>query len=181
MSEQLFVLDGHNLIYRAYHAMSQADLRDSSGQPTGAVFGLLRMLLAMLEEYQPDYMVAALDSEEPTFRHEFYEEYKEERPEMPDDLRAQIPQIRKLFEVLNIPTLIEPGFECDDLIATLVEEYSSHSYLEIVIVSNDKDNFQLVNGGVRILKQKQGLSDVEMLDSGGVEEELGVPLRQVPD
>ncbi len=181
MSEKLFILDGHYLIYRSYHALKRANMRTSSGQPTGAIFGLLRLLMVLFEDYDPDYLVCALDSKEPTFRHEFYEDYKDERPEMPDDLRAQIPEIKKLFELLDIPVLLEPGFESDDLIASLVHKWQEQDQLEIVIVSNDKDIFQLVNDKVSVLKQKSGLSEVKMLDEKGVEEELGVKPEKVAD
>lgn len=183
MTRRLFLLDGHYLIYRSHHAMAQANLRDSRGQPTGAIYGLLRTLLMLIEDYDPDYLVCALDSEEPTFRHEFYEDYKLERPEMPDDLKAQIPKIKQMFDLMQIPVLLEPGFESDDLLASVVEKWHRQdgSDLEVVLVTNDKDNFQLVGDGVSVLKQKQGLSDVEMLDAAGVEEELGVPPEQVPD
>jgi DNA polymerase-1 len=180
MPDKVFLLDGHYLIYRSYHAMSRADLRDSKGQPTGAVYGVLRFLLTLFEEYDPDYLVCAMDSEEPTFRHEFYEEYKIQRPEMPDDLKAQLPTIERLFEVLNVPVIKSEGFESDDLLAAMVTTWSN-SDREFVIVSNDKDNFQLVDGSVTILKQKQGLSDTELLSAEDVQNELGVKPSQIPD
>ncbi len=181
MTDEIFLLDGNYLIYRSYHAMSRADLRNSRGQPTGAVYGLLRFLLTLFEEYDPDYLVCTMDSEEPTFRHEFYEEYKIQRPEMPDELKAQLPTIEQLFEILDIPVLQSEGFESDDLLATLVNAWSRDDR-EFVLVSNDKDNFQLVDGSVGILKQKRGLSDTEFLsDAEDVREELGVKPEQVPD
>ena len=179
--DDFYILDGHYLIYRAYHAMSNAQLEDSQGRPTGAVFGFLRMLLAVFDQHEPDYLVCSLDSEEPTFRHEFYEDYKAERPEMPDDLRAQIPMIRELFDTLQIPVMIEPGYECDDLIASAVDRWKDNPEIQFTIVSNDKDNFQLVEDRVRTLKINQGFSDVEFLHSQAIEDELGVPPDQVPD
>lgn len=180
MTDEIFLLDGHYLIYRSYHAMSRANLRDSSGQPTGAVYGVLRFLLTLFEDYDPDYIVCAMDSEEPTFRHEFYEEYKIQRPEMPDQLKAQLPKIQELFGVLNIPIVREEGFESDDLLASMVDEWSGPDR-EFVIVSNDKDNFQLVDESVRILKQKQGLSETQILKEDDVKQELGVRPGQIPD
>ncbi len=181
MAKRFFILDTHNLIYRAYYAMSRAELTDSQGQPTGAVYGLLRMLIDLVREYDPDYLAATFDSREPTFRDEFYEKYKAQRPEMPEDLRAQIPPIRNLLELLEIPVVQVEGYESDDLIATLVETWGDRGDLELVVVSNDKDTFQLVNGSVRILKQNQGISDVRLLDREEVEEEMGVAPSQVPD
>ncbi len=180
VSDQMYLLDGHYLIYRSYHAMSQANLRDSRGQPTGAVYGVLRFLLTLFDEYDPDQLVCAMDSEEPTFRHEFYEEYKIQRPEMPDELRAQIPMIEELFEVLDVPVVKEPGFESDDLLASMIEEWEGEDR-EFFLVSNDKDNFQLVKDSVKILKQKQGLSETEILDRDAIREELDVRPDQIPD
>lgn len=181
MTESVYILDGNYLIYRSYHAMSRANLRDSSGQPTGAVYGVLRFMVTLLEEYDPDYIVCAYDSEGPTFRKEFYEEYKIQRPEMPEELRAQMPTIRELFETLNIPIAQSEGFESDDLLASMVEQWSDDHDGEFVLVSNDKDNFQLANENVKVLKQKQGLSDTEILTGDDIEDELGVPPDQVPD
>ncbi|MFB6347619.1 MAG: DNA polymerase I [bacterium] len=181
MSESIYILDGHYLIYRSYHAMSKANLRNSSGQPTGAVYGVLRFMVTLLEDYDPDYIVCAYDSEEPTFRKEFYEDYKIQRPEMPDELRAQMPIIEELFEALNIPVEQAEGFESDDLLASMVDEWSGEIDGEFVLVSNDKDNFQLADGSVKVLKQKQGLSDTEILTGDDIEDELGVPPGKVPD
>lgn len=181
MSESVYILDGHYLIYRSYHAMSRANLRDSSGQPTGAVYGVLRFMVTLLEDYDPDYIVCAYDSEGPTFRKEFYDEYKIQRPEMPDELRAQMPTIEELFETLNIPISQAEGFESDDLLASMVHQWSGDYDGDFVLVSNDKDNFQLADGSVKVLKQKQGLSDTEILTGDDIEEELGVPPEQVAD
>ncbi len=181
MDERIFILDGHYLIYRSYHAMKSAGLKDSSGRPTGAVFGLLRFLIRLQKEYEPDYLVCALDSKEPTFRHEFFEDYKANRPDMPDDLRSQISRIKEIFELLEVPVLLEPGLESDDLIAGLVKKWKRLEDREIVIVSNDKDLFQLVSEKVSVLKQSRGLTDVKLLDAKEVEQELGVVPQRVPD
>lgn len=177
----MFLLDGHYLFYRSYHAMSEANLTDGQGRPTGAVYGFARFLLSLIDQYDPDYLVCAMDSEEPTFRHELYEEYKLERPEMPEDLVEQIPLMEDLLERFGVPVEKEAGFECDDLLASMVQRWRSRDDLGIVVVSNDKDNFQLVGNGVKVLKQKRGLTDVEMLDEEGVEDQLGVPPEQVQD
>ncbi len=181
MGERIFILDGHYLIYRSYHAMKRAGLKDSSGRPTGAVFGLLRFLISLQKGYEPDYLVCALDSKEPTFRHEFFEDYKANRPDMPDDLRSQISLIKEIFELLDVPVLLEPGLESDDLVAGLVEKWKHLKDREIIIVSNDKDLFQLVSDKVSVLKQSRGLTDVKLLNESGVEDELGVSPERVSD
>lgn len=181
MSKKFFLLDGHYLIYRSYHAMKRAGLHDLQGRPTGAIFGLLRFLLKLQEDFAPDYLACALDSKEPTFRHEFFEDYKADRPEMPDDLRVQISRIKEMFELLEIPVFLEPGYESDDLLATTSEMWVETPDTEIIIVSNDKDLFQLVCPNISVLKQSQGLTDFELIGSQQVEEKLGVDPEQVPD
>ncbi len=181
MKKKIFLLDGHYLIYRSYHAMKQAGLRDSRGRPTGAIFGLLRFLLKLAEDYQPDYLACALDSKEPTFRHEFFEDYKADRPEMPEDLRVQISRIKKMFEELKIPVVLEPGFESDDLLAAMAEKWAVKTETEVIIVSNDKDLFQLVSENIKVLKQTRGLTETSLLAPEEVETELGVPPGQIQD
>ncbi len=181
MSEKIFLLDGHYLIYRSYHAMKNAGLRDASGRPTGAIFGMLRFFLKLQRDFEPDYIVCALDSREPTFRHEFFEEYKASRPEMPEDLRTQISLIKQMLELLQIPVVLEPGYESDDLLAALVESWSAVQEKELIVVSNDKDLLQLVGGSVKLLKQRRGLTDFVLMDRDKIREKMGIVPEQVPD
>ena len=137
----IYLIDGSAYVYRAYHAISH--LSNSSGLPTNAVFGFTRMLIKLIEDKNPQYLVMVFDSKGPTFRHEKYSQYKANRPPMPDDLVVQQPYIRKVVEAFNIPIIEKQGFEADDLIATLAQQAESQGYRS-VMVTGDKDFLQLV-------------------------------------
>src|SRR5918911_2102220 len=113
----LYILDAYSLIYQVFHAIPL--MTGPAGQPTHAVFGIFRDLLNLLKTRRPDYLAAAFDSGGPVFRSEIYADYKAQRGPMPEDLIPQIPVIKRLFEAFQVPVLIEPGFEADDVIATL--------------------------------------------------------------
>ena len=121
---QLYLLDGSSYIYRAYYGVR--DLATSGGMPTNAVFGFTRMLLGLLQENRPDYLAVVLDPpREETFRRELYPPYKAHRDAMPADLALQLPYIRRILQALTIPALEAPGFEADDVIATLARRHAA--------------------------------------------------------
>jgi DNA polymerase I len=144
---RLFLIDGHSLIYRAYFAIRS--LSTSKGFPTNAVYGFTNMLLKVIREKKPDYLVVALDAKGPTHRHMEYEAYKAQRPEMPDGLQLQLPIIHRLVSAFQIPILIKEGYEADDLIGTLAKR-SEQQGLDVTIVTSDKDMFQLITPRIRI-------------------------------
>lgn len=137
----IYLIDGSAYVYRAYHAISH--LSNSSGLPTNAVFGFTRMLIKLIEDKNPQYLVMVFDSKGPTFRHEKYSKYKANRPPMPDDLVVQQPYIRKVVDAFNIPIIEKKGFEADDLIASLARQAELKGYRS-VMVTGDKDFLQLV-------------------------------------
>jgi len=143
----IYLIDGSAYIYRAYHAISH--LSNSSGLPTNAVFGFTRMLIKLIEDKNPQYLVMVFDSKGPTFRHERYPQYKANRPPMPDDLVVQQPYIRKVVEAFNIPIVEMQGFEADDLIASLAYQAESKGYRSVMI-TGDKDFLQLVTSDATI-------------------------------
>src|SRR5262245_24703918 len=112
----VYVVDSHSLIYQVFHALPE--MTSPRGEPTGAIFGFARDMMALLEK-KPDYLFAAFDTSGPTFRHELSTTYKENRPEMPDQLRPQIGNIRRMLPALGIPVLECEGWEADDILATL--------------------------------------------------------------
>lgn len=171
----LYIIDGAGYYYRAYFAIRQR-LTTSKGLPTNAVYGFALMLRKILKEKAPDCAVVAFDSKEKTFRHEMYTEYKAHRPEMPEDLSAQIPYIDRLIEACNLPVLRVPGYEADDLIGSLSAK-GAKSGFDVVIVTSDKDLMQLVGGGRRIY---DSLKDRE-IGPKEVEERFGVPPDKVAD
>ncbi|HXL73601.1 MAG TPA: DNA polymerase I, partial [bacterium] len=113
---RMFLLDGAAVAYRSYFAFIKNPRTTSQGLNTSAMFGFLNTLLMILEKQKPEYFAVVFDSREPTFRHKLYKEYKANRDEMPDDLSKSFPYITRMIEALNIPILIKPGFEADDII-----------------------------------------------------------------
>lgn len=162
MKEEIYLIDGSAYIYRAYHAI--APLSNSKGIATHAVLGFVNMINRLVKERSPSFLAIAFDSKGPVFRHEIYKEYKANRPPMPEDLREQIPFIRKFVEAANLPLVDTQGVEADDIIATLAKKYSSKGF-RVVIVSGDKDLLQLVSEDVVMLdpmKDKElSIADVE--------------------
>ncbi|MBI4618685.1 MAG: DNA polymerase I [Desulfobacterales bacterium] len=165
---RLFLIDGSSYIYRAYFAVGH--LSTSSGFPTNAVFGFCNMLLKVIKDHKPDHMAVVFDTKGPTFRHEIYDQYKANRPAMPDDLVPQIPCIKKVVDGFNIPVLEMTGFEADDIIGTVAKE-SEKKGVEVVIVTGDKDMLQLITENTTNLDtmkdRKYGVKEV--MDRFGVE------------
>ena len=142
-AKRLFLIDGYSNIFRAFYAIRE--LSNSKGEPTNAVWGFLNMLRKLLREEQPELVGIALDVSSDTIRKDQYAEYKANRKPMPDDLRLQIPWIRRLIEAHRIPILELVKYEADDVLGTLSRAASAAGY-EVVIVSADKDLMQLVDG-----------------------------------
>ncbi|MCC6749490.1 MAG: DNA polymerase I [Deltaproteobacteria bacterium] len=144
----LYLVDAPGFVFRAYHALPP--LTSSRGTPTGAVLGFANMLIRLLEDHHPDFLAAVFDTGAPSFRADLYPEYKAHRPPMPEDLVPQFPLVDRLLDALNVRRLAVPGFEADDVIATLTARGRALG-LEVVIVSSDKDLMQLAGDGVRLL------------------------------
>ncbi len=138
---RLFLIDGNSYIYRAYFAIR--NLSTSKGFPTNAIYGFTTMLLKIVREHRPDYLAVTFDAKGPTLRHAEYQDYKAQRPEMPDPLRRQIPYIHRLVEAFRMPVILMEGYEADDLIGTLARQ-AEQKDLDVTIVSGDKDMFQLI-------------------------------------
>jgi DNA polymerase-1 len=137
----LMLIDGSHALFRAYFAIRH--LTSPSGQPTGAVYGFVAMLLKLMREHKPDHVAVCFDTSGPTFRHELDPTYKANRPDMPEDLAAQWPVAERLAEELGVPVLLKPGLEADDLIAALATR-AAHAGWDVEVVSGDKDLMQLV-------------------------------------
>ncbi len=168
----LYLIDGHSYLYRAFHAIPY--LSNSKGLPTNAVYGFTTMLSKLIREKRPDYMAVVFDSEKPTHRHETYEAYKAHRPQMPDPLVVQIPYVRRIVDAFRIPTLIQDGVEADDLIGTVAKKAEAAG-MDVVIVSGDKDMFQLVSARIQIYDSMRE----KVYGEKEVQERLGVDPRQV--
>jgi DNA polymerase-1 len=143
----LSLIDGSAYIYRAFFALPP--LSNSKGIQTNAVYGFTTMLMKILRERKPDYVAVVFDEKGPTQRHEEYKDYKAQRPEMPQGMQTQIPYIHRVVEALGLPVVRRAGYEADDLIGTLSQQAEAQG-LEVVIVTSDKDMFQLLTPAVRI-------------------------------
>jgi DNA polymerase-1 len=170
---RLFLLDGHSLSYRAFFALPTT-LATTSGQVTNAVYGFTSMLIKLLSDERPDLIAVAFDVGAPTVRLEKYAEYKAGRPEAPDEFRQQLGLIVEVLETLRIPVIGIEGHEADDAIATLAVEASEHG-IETVIVTADRDFFQLVRSGITVMFNVRGISDIRTYDVAAVTERFGLP------
>ncbi len=170
----LLLVDGSSYLYRAFHALP--DLRNSAGEPTGAVRGVLSMLRRLEGEYAAEYRACVFDAKGPTFRDELYPDYKAHRPPMPDDLRAQIEPLHVGVRAEGWPLLMVEGVEADDVIGTLTRQALEVGW-EVVISTGDKDLTQLVRPGVRWVNT---MSE-EVLDAEGVTAKFGVPPERIVD
>ncbi len=179
-TKTIVLLDSHAIIHRAYHALPS--FANSQGVPTGALYGLLSMIIRIIEELKPDYIVAAYDLPKPTFRHHAYENYKAGRMKADDDLVAQLITSREVFKALDIPVLDAEGFEADDVIGTLVAQLKKIDDLQIIIASGDMDTLQLVDGKkVQVFTLKKGITDTIVYDEEGVKERYGFGPLQLID
>ena len=177
---RLLLLDGNSLTYRAFFALPP-DMATASGQVTNAVFGFTSMLINLLRDNRPDGVIAAFDRPEPTFRHEAISDYKANRTAAPDILRQQMGLVRQVVETLGIVTLDVAGFEADDIIATVVDQAKAAG-VEVVIVTGDRDEYQLVEDpDVRVLYNRRGVSDYALYDEAGILEKTGVTPTQYPE
>ncbi len=180
MKKRLFIIDGHALCYRAYYAFIRSPLLNSDGQNTSAIFGFARMLLRLIADQKPDYLAVAFDPPKKSFRFQMYPEYKANRQKMPDDLRSQIEEIKQMVAALGITRIEEADYEADDVLGTIAKRYASKD-VEVMLVTGDKDAYQLVGGNVRIYANKKGISEYEVYGPKEVEAMLGVRPDQVID
>lgn len=165
---RLFLIDGSSYIFRAFFAVPS--LNHSTGLPTNAIFGFTNILLKFLKQHRPEYITVALDAGRETFRNELFPGYKGNRPEAPADLIPQFPYFRRVLDALNIPLLELPGYEADDIIATLCRTLADQG-CELVVVSSDKDLMQLVTKDIKLLDsaKDQWIGAAEVKIKFGVE------------
>lgn len=173
---KLALLDGHSLAYRAFYALPP-DLATPSGQVTNAVFGFTSMLIKLLDDEAPDAIAVAWDRREPTFRSEEYPEYKANRESAPDLFRSQLPLIRDVLEAMAIPQVSLAGFEADDVIATLVGKARELDY-DVVVVTGDRDAFQLSSDDVTVLYTLRGISENVHATPAWIGERYGIDPRR---
>ncbi len=176
----IVLLDAHAILHRAYHALPGFSSR--KGEPTGALYGLSTMLIKIIRELTPDYIIACYDRPEPTFRHAAYEAYKVGRPKTEDELVHQIKRSQDIFTAFGISIYEKPGFEADDILGTIVEKLKNNKDVNIIIASGDMDTLQLVDDKrVVVYTLKKGLNDTITYDEDGVMKRFGFEPKLLPD
>jgi len=179
-NKKLILFDAHAIIHRAYHALPE--FATSKGEPTGALYGLSAMLLKIITDLKPDYLVACFDLPGSTHRHEAYETYKAGRAKTDDNLVLQLERAKDVFTAFGVPIYSHPGFEADDIIGTIVEALKKQKNLEIIIATGDMDALQLVRGkSVQVYTLKKGINDVILYDEKKVIERYGFSPALVVD
>jgi len=175
--KRLMLIDGYAVVFRAYHALPP--MSGPSGEPTNAVLGFANMLLKSIQDLKPDYIIATFDVGH-SFRRDEYTEYKANRAESPDDLKAQFQRVRQLLESLGIPIYAKEGYEADDLLGTLSRQASDEG-LETIIVTGDTDTFQLISPNVKVLTPRRSIGDTMLYDVEAIRERYGLEPEQLID
>jgi len=177
---RLLLIDGHSLAYRAFFALPVENFSTTTGQPTNAVYGFTAMLINVLRDEQPTHVAVTWDESRPTFRHEAYSGYKANRSETPADFRGQVSLVREVCEALAIPMVSAPGYEADDVIATLATQAAAGG-MNVLIVTGDRDALQLVTDQVTVLMTRRGISDMTRFTPEEVQAKYGLSATQYPD
>lgn len=177
---RLLVIDGHSMAFRAFYALPAENFSTDTGQHTNAVYGFTSMLINLIKEEKPTHVAVAFDLDTPTFRSEEYSEYKGGRNKTPEEFHGQIDLIIKVMEAMRIPTISMDGFEADDILATLAEKASARNW-DVMVVSGDRDAFQLVDDRVTVFYPKKGVSDLPRMDAAAVEAKYLVPPDKYSD
>jgi len=171
--KKFFIIDGNGYMHRAYHALPKFTTPD--GKPSGALFGFLRMLLKIIKKEKPDYLAVAFDSKHPTERQKKFEEYKAQRPKTDDELISQLKEAKKFVEALGVKAIVYPGWEADDIIASLCEKFKRD--LKIFVVSSDKDISQIVGENILLYNEMKD----QIFDEKGIFSKYGVEPQNFVD
>ena len=176
----IVLLDVHAILHRAYHALPEFE--SSKGEPTGALYGLCTLLIKLIKDLKPDYMVACYDLPQPTLRHEVYEEYKAGRKKTDDNLIQQLERSKDVFKTMNVPMYSSPGFEADDMLGTIVEMVKGDKNIDVIIASGDMDTMQLIDDDkVRVYTLKKGIKDTIIYNEKAVVERWGFGPKLLTD
>lgn len=178
-SDKVFLLiDGSAIVHRAYHAMPFFSKKD--GTPTGAIYGFFSMLLKVMHQFEPSYVVVAFDRPKPTFRQQLYVGYQAQRPKMESDLSDQFKKIIEVLGIAKIATYAVDGYEADDIIGTISDD-ANRKGIETFIVTGDRDMLQLVDEDTKVLMPIKGISEVSIFDAEKVREKYGITPQQFID
>src|SRR3989338_9006869 len=177
--KRIIIIDSNSVIHRAFNALPP--LTTKSGEMVNAVYGFLLVFLKAIKEFKPDYVAACFDFPAPTFRHEKYKEYKAKRIKAPPELYGQIPKTKEALSAFGVQVFEKKGFEADDLIGTIAE-LASKAGAEIIILSGDTDNFQLINPRIKVYNLRKGVKDTVLYDENLIKEKYqGIGPEQLLD
>jgi len=176
--KKFILIDGHALLYRAFYALPQ--LTTTYGQIVNAAYGFTMILIRLLEEEKPEYITIAFDTPVPTFRHKEFKEYKAHRKKMPDELISQISIIKEIIKNYNIPFFSKEGYEADDIIGTLAKEAEKRN-CNTIIVTGDKDAFQLISNHTKVMATIKGITEVKIYGEEDIREKFGVGPEKIVD
>jgi DNA polymerase-1 len=176
--KRMIILDSNSILHRSFHALPP--LTTKKGEPVSAVYGFLLVLFKAIKENQPDFIAACFDFPAPTFRHKEFKEYKATRPPTPKDLISQIPKVKEVLKVLNIPIFEKEGFEADDLIATIARK-AENEVSEIFVLTSDFDALQIVNKKIKIFFLGKKMKEPLIYTEEKVVTEFGILPKQIPD
>ncbi len=178
--KKLLLIDANSIIHRSFHALPP--FTTPEGKPSGAIYGIASILLKLWRDERPDYAAALFDRPEPTFRDEKYAEYKAQRPPTAEELISQIIEAHNLFTAFGIKTFEKPGYEADDLIATLAEKFKTLPDVQVVILTGDRDTLQMVEGDKLVVQTfNKGVSDTTIYNEPAVIEKYGIAPKQMVD
>ena len=181
---KLVLIDGNAVMHRAYHALPPLTTR--AGEPINAVYGLVSMLLNIIEVFKPNQITVAFDRPEPTFRHKKFKAYQSQRPEMDKELSSQFAEASKVLMAMNVPVYSKAGFEADDVIGTIATKVTDSTETNkhvdsVIIVTGDRDILQLVSDTVGVFLPAKGLSEGKVHNSQDVVEKMGGAPGQIGD
>lgn len=176
--ETLLIFDGYPLLHRAYHALPP--LKTKNGLPTNIVYGFLSMIHKAVSDFSPQYLSIALDTPKPSFRKKLFANYQIQRPKMADDFKIQIPLVKEAIIKAAIFQLEKEGYEADDIIGTITEKLKNNN-LRIIIVTGDRDIFQLIDKNVYVAVPQTGLTTIKIYDRQEVLKKLGLPPEKIVD
>lgn len=178
MNKKIIIIDSNSLLNRAFYALPP--MNTSTGQPTNAVYGYTVMLIKILQEMNPDYVIAAFDKSKKNFRHDKFTEYKAGRKKMPDELAQQIEPTKEILRAFNIEILEKEGYEADDIIGTISKAFSNNGF-QVNIITGDRDALQLVDENIKVLMTKKGITELEIYDEEEIKQKFGLEPQNIID
>ena len=178
--DRLLLIDGHSVAYRAFFALPVENFATTTGQPTNAVFGFTSMFINVLRDEAPTHVAVAFDVSRQSFRTDEYPEYKGTRAKSPDEFKGQVQLIKEVLDAMHVTTFEKPGFEADDILATLATRAEAEGF-EVLICTGDRDAFQLITDKVTVLYPRKGMSDLARMTPDAVHAKYGVMPANYPD